>query len=237
MSETLRSGIKLCFIENYEQNKSIIENMICCVCLNVIIKPFECTLCETFICEECLQIIQIAGKKCVLTKCKGNYRKANKFVREVLSTLKITCEFCSKGNLSYQEYVNHLDKCYHYESSTEIQLLKQIKEKEDKIAELQKEFDNKKTTSTPNKLKDPYSSMSKEGLRAALISFNLPINQKMELYNSCVEGRLEEFKNLVVSKKYPMLEEVSAHNYYWTPLHYAMHYGQIEIIKFFDRTA
>jgi len=74
--------------------------------------------------------------------------------------------------------------------------------------------------------------MSKEGLRAALISFNLPINQKMELYNSCVEGRLEEFKNLVINKKYPMLEEVSAHDYYWTPLHYAMHYGQIEIIKF-----
>jgi len=43
---------------------------------------------------------------------------------------------------------------------------------------------------------------------------------------------LKNSKNLVVSKKYPMLEEVSAHNYYWTPLHYAMHYGQIEIIKF-----
>jgi len=54
----------------------------------------------------------------------------------------------------------------------------------------------------------------------------------MELYNAAVEGRLNDFKDFVINKKYPFLEEVSAHNYFWTPLHYAMHYGQIDIIFF-----
>ena len=74
--------------------------------------------------------------------------------------------------------------------------------------------------------------MNKDSLRNSLITFNLSVTQKMEMYNACVEGRLTEFKNLVQISKYPVLEEVSAHNYYWTPLHYAMHYGQVEIIKF-----
>jgi len=81
-------------------------------------------------------------------------------------------------------------------------------------------------------IKDPYTHLSKEELRTSLLSFSLPINQKMELYNVCVEGKVEEFKNLILNKRFPMLEEVSAHNYYWTPLHYAMHYGQYEIVRF-----
>jgi ankyrin repeat protein len=65
-----------------------------------------------------------------------------------------------------------------------------------------------------------------------LITYDLSIDQKMELYYTCTEGRLDDFRNLVIKKKYSILEEISYKNYYWTPLHYAMHYGQFEIIKF-----
>ena len=58
----------------------------------------------------------------------------------------------------------------------------------------------------------------------------------MELYNSVIKDNLELFKSLIYGspykKPYPMFEEVSAKNYYWTPLHYAMHYAKWDIIQF-----
>jgi uncharacterized membrane protein len=237
MEELVTGGIKLEAIENYHQYESIIRDMLCCVCLNVVCKPVECVICSTLICDDCFQILLIAGKKCMTPNCKGNLRKANKFVREILSNLRISCIYCYKEGLSYPDYISHLDKCTPYQASEQFKLLKTIKEKEEKINELNKEVENsKKTTLNLNNLsirtKDPYAHLSKEALRNQLITFNLPVNQKMELYNACVEGRIEDFKNFVLNKNFPILEEVSAHNYFWTPFHYAMHYGQWEVIKF-----
>ena len=50
----------------------------------------------------------------------------------------------------------------------------------------------------------------------------------MILYQAAVKGELSDFKKLI-DKNYPLLEEVSAANFFWTPLHYAMHYGKMEI--------
>lgn len=59
----------------------------------------------------------------------------------------------------------------------------------------------------------------------------LPVNAKMQLYNTVVDGKLNEFKALI-QRGYPVLEEISAKNYAWTPFHYAMHFGQWEITKY-----
>ena len=174
MEDNPSGGIKISQIENHNLYEEIIKDMLCCICLDVVCKPQECLICQTIICEDCLN-----GEK--------------------------------------------------------IKLLKIIKEKDDKCYELQKDIENLKKANelmTPVIKKDPYIHLSKEALRNTLISFNLAVPNKMELYNSCVEGRLDDFKNLILNKKYSILEEVSAHNYYWTPFHYSMHYGQWEIIKF-----
>ena len=57
----------------------------------------------------------------------------------------------------------------------------------------------------------------------------------MVLYQTAVKGDLNEFKKLI-SKGYPLLEEVSAKTFYWTPLHYAMHYGKMEIAFYIMET-
>jgi hypothetical protein len=232
---TITGGIKPSQIENYDNYESIFKDMICCICLEIVCKPLECIMCQTLICEDCYFILQQAGKNCVSSKCKGNFRKANKFVREILSNLKISCSWCNKGGLIYPDYISHLDKCEPHLLSDRVKILKLIKEKEDKAIELQKEITITKTANILNSSmvkKDPYAHLSNESLRTTLITFNLAVKNKMELYNSCVEGRTEDFKNCVLVKKYPILEEVSAHNYYWTSFHYSMHYGQWEIIKF-----
>ena len=70
----------------------------------------------------------------------------------------------------------------------------------------------------------------------SLLKNELNVEQKMEFYNSAVNGDLELFKSFIYGtadrKPYHIFEEVSAPGYNWTVLHYAMHYGKLEIIKF-----
>jgi ssDNA-binding Zn-finger/Zn-ribbon topoisomerase 1 len=178
--------------------------------------------------------MKIAGKKCVIN-CTAPVKVANKFVRDMLSKLKIICPTCGKTGIKYNVYVKHMDACVlNQKISTVEELNKTIKEKQNRIDELKSEMDNVKINGDKSKSSNSLISVSykKEELRNMLMTFGLTVQQKMELYNAAVEGRLNEFKSLVNDKKYPLLEEVSAHNYYWTPLHYAMHYGQYEIINF-----
>jgi len=163
--------------------------------------------------------------------------KANKFVLDLLSKLKIKCFSCGKSGINYDTYIRHVEICGIYKrfSSSE-ELLKIFKERENKVEELKAELESLKKNfgklveSKENQIK--LNFLSKEELRNLLVSSNLPVKQKMELYEAAVKGNLSEFKNLILNKMFPILEEVSAHNFFWTSLHYAMHYGQIEIVMF-----
>eukprot|EP00340_Litonotus_pictus_P002868 CAMPEP_0170531812 /NCGR_PEP_ID=MMETSP0209-20121228/65352_1 /TAXON_ID=665100 ORGANISM="Litonotus pictus, Strain P1" /NCGR_SAMPLE_ID=MMETSP0209 /ASSEMBLY_ACC=CAM_ASM_000301 /LENGTH=113 /DNA_ID=CAMNT_0010826949 /DNA_START=605 /DNA_END=943 /DNA_ORIENTATION=+ len=64
------------------------------------------------------------------------------------------------------------------------------------------------------------------------VGSSISSTQKMELYNATIDGELDQFKSLILEKKYPIFEEVSAANFKWTSLHYAMHYGQESVIFF-----
>lgn len=61
----------------------------------------------------------------------------------------------------------------------------------------------------------------------------LSSTEKMELYDSGVKGDLKKLKEVVEKKKYNLLEECSAAGYYWTSLHYACHYGHMNIIEYY----
>lgn len=52
------------------------------------------------------------------------------------------------------------------------------------------------------------------------------------LYEATIKGKIKEYKELILTKKVPIFEEVSSPGYLWTSVHYAMHYGQEEIIFF-----
>jgi hypothetical protein len=225
------SGISEELVENFTEYQEMIKSLYCCICLDIVKVPFECENCESLYCEDCWEVMKIAGRKCVL-HCTTPVKKANKFVMDMLSKLKLKCETCGKTGIRYHIYIKHIDACLlNQKISTVDELTKTIGEKDMKIDELVAEVENLKLNGSK---KNGASGvpLSKEQLRQQMMSFNLPVNQKMELYNSAVEGKLSEFKDLIYNKRYPILEEVSAHNYYWTSLHYAMHYGQSEIIYF-----
>ena len=60
--------------------------------------------------------------------------------------------------------------------------------------------------------------------------------EKKEFYNSVIDDNLPLFQSLLNGspnkRSYPIFEEVSEPKYYWTVLHYAMHYGKWNIIKY-----
>lgn len=77
-----------------------------------------------------------------------------------------------------------------------------------------------------------YDAEYAEKVRKMHLSNSLNTNQKMELYNCAVNGNVETLKNLIDVKKYPLMEECSASGYYWTVIHYAAHYGFVNVVNF-----
>jgi hypothetical protein len=236
-SAFINNGIKIKHIENYSRFKSILDKMLCALCLNIVCYPVECTICDVLVCSDCNVILQIADKKCITNKCKGNIVRANKYVREVLTDLIVTCEYCEKQHILYKDIDTHLSNCNPYKNSLKYKLFRKIKERDEEINKINKEIEDVKLKEAESMTKSQiqknnYDNLSKTSLRSALMGFNLPVQNKMELYNACIHGKVDTFKDLILNKGYNVLEEVSAPNYYWTPFHYAMHYGQLEIAKF-----
>ena len=58
------------------------------------------------------------------------------------------------------------------------------------------------------------------------------IPEKMQLYNSSTQGKIEDLKSLLKDKGFSVTEEVSKEGHYWTVLHYACHYGHIDVLEF-----
>ena len=54
----------------------------------------------------------------------------------------------------------------------------------------------------------------------------------MQLYTCSTQGLMDDLIQLLKDKNYSVTEEVSREGHFWTVLHYACHYGHIEVLKF-----
>jgi len=226
------TGISEEAVENYEECEELIRSLTCCICLEIAKNPYECENCESLYCFECWDLMKISGKNCVYN-CKTPIIKAKKFIFDMLSKIRFLCDICHKHNIPYKTYLRHMQIC---KLNTKLENIEEsenlLKEKKGRIDEIEKEVEKEKVQplhqeeSTYNLLKD------KEKLRKKYIVNFLSSSQKKELYNSVCEGNLEKFSNLIMGKKYNILEEISASGYFWTSFHYAMHYGKLNLIFF-----
>ena len=222
-------GIDKKFISNYDEYKLLLDEMICPICLKILLDPIECNKCEAIICENCYFILKSADKNCFNEGCKGTYIKANKFVREILSNLSIKCYGCNKDNIRYTDYLEHIKTCESYLSNPILKKLVIINQKTEEIERLKKEKENLvKEAKKKNMITD-------QELRARYLTNKLQTNDKMNYYQSVIDGNLEAYKRYIqgtYGQAYNIFEEVSAPGYGWTTFHYAMHYGKWNIIKF-----
>ena len=230
-------NLKVEQIENIKEMNEYRKFIICYVCLEIPVVAMECGLCESIICDDCQVVLGIAMMPCAVAKCTGKIKKANKFIRDILSKIKISCDYCKSKGVEYKDYLKHLEECKGYKAADQakVKLLKEVKDLTVKLERLSERADyvrqNSKSKSTDKSL-NKRDTISKEMVRNSLMTFELPVAKKKELYNATIQGDLKEFKKLVVEKKYPVFEEISAKDYYWTSFHYAMHYGQLDIILF-----
>ena len=224
-------GIDKKFISNYDDYKLLLDEMICPICLKVLLDPIECNMCQAIICENCYFILKSADKNCFNEGCKGTYLKANKFVRNILSDLNVKCHGCSKDNIRYENYLEHIKTCEGYLSSPIMKTLASINKKSEEIAKLKKE---KEKLMKEVKAKSQFT-MSDQELRNRYLTNRLNMNDKMNFYQAVIDNNLEAYKRYIsgtYGMKYSIFEEVSAPGYGWTTFHYAMHYAKWDIIKF-----
>ncbi len=239
------SGIDEEFVENSDDFQELVKSFVCCICLDIVKIPMQCEKCESLYCAECWDLLKTAGKNCVLHCPASCIKGASKFVLELLKNLSLRCELCGRTGIDYHTFVKHIEGCsLNLRFANKNDINSEIKDRAKKIESLKEEVkalkkkqsDRQKEQEELKKSQSVSSSTTndpaKQKIRQELISHSLNTNQKMELYKATIEGRLIDFKQMVLNKNYPILEEVSAVNYYWTPLHYAMHYGQMEVALF-----
>ena len=78
----------------------------------------------------------------------------------------------------------------------------------------------------------PYSADETTQQRNKYVTKLHTIPDKMLLYNSSTQGKLDDLKALLIEKGFSVTEEVSKEGHFWTVLHYATHYGHIHIVEF-----
>ena len=222
-------GIDKKFISNYDEYKLLLDEMICPICLKVLLDPIECNECQAIICENCYFILKSADKNCFNEGCKGTYIKANKFVREILNNLNIKCYGCNTDNIKYGEYLKHIQSCEGYLSNPILKKLVSINRKSEEIEKLKKEKEELvKEVRKKNTISD-------QELRNRYLTNKLQTTDKMNFYQSVIDGNLDAYRRYVqgtYGQVYNIFEEVSAPGYGWTTFHYAMHYAKWNIIKF-----
>jgi hypothetical protein len=207
-----------------------LDSLICCVCLNLVYNPIECTICETLLCTSCYDFNKANGINCVTKRCFGMYKKINRHVREILSLLTIRCQSC--GDLSYSEYYTHINHCISNKRYTNAILRNELKHKSDRLNALENEFKilGMKLLNFKQNNLTMLSKLPMEQLRDVIMTYDLPIKKKNHIYQSVIQGDIKEVMKLFYVGNYPLLEEISKKGYFWTALHYAMYYGQYEII-------
>ena len=225
-------GIDRNFISNYDEYKLLLDEMICPICLKVLLDPIECDQCQAIICENCHFILKSADKNCFNEGCKGNYIKANKFVREILNNLNIKCSGCGKDNIRYADYLIHIKQCEEYLSNPILKKLAIINQKTEEIKKLKKQ----KEELVQEVRKRKRITLSDQEIRAKYLSNKLSTDDKMRFYQSVVDGNLDAYKRFIQGSQYNppfnIFEEVSAPGYGWTTFHYAMHYAKWNIIQY-----
>ena len=221
------AGFNEDYVENYNSfPEEVMESLYCILCSCIVNNPVECKECQSIFCKECWDQLKILGKGCPMRCQKSEIQKANQFVFDVLKKLKFKCPICDHGGLSYEKFLQHYNVCEIAKMYSAINKLEAIeKEKDEEINKIQKKIEDLKNNRFKEEKEIRYSQ---DELRKLLITNKLDINSKMALYQATISGNLQEFMGMI-NKGYPMLEEVSAQSFYWTPLHYAMHYGKMNI--------
>ncbi|CAI2379081.1 unnamed protein product [Moneuplotes crassus] len=84
----------------------------------------------------------------------------------------------------------------------------------------------------PKVTAEKYNPEKASKRRSRVLVKKLKTADKMEIYASATQGKLEIMKTLIEEKKVSILEEVSKSGYFWTAFHFASHYGSVDVLNY-----
>ena len=106
----LKAGVPKNYLCNIDE--SVLSDLKCVICLNLLWDPMECNECGNSFCSYCINESIKINNFCPLCKSRPiNFRKA-KGLNKFLNKIRIKCcnDQC-KEKPEYFDYVNHLEKC------------------------------------------------------------------------------------------------------------------------------
>ena len=105
-------------MEDYISEENVVKNeiynafkeeIICPLCLNILIEPQMCMNCQNVYCKKCADEWSKKNEKCP-NRCENpNYKKSLE-KSKTLSKLKFKCNKCG-GLISYEEMPKHIEIC------------------------------------------------------------------------------------------------------------------------------
>ena len=93
-------------ITNKGSCETILNLLICQVCFHIIVSPVQCEKCDQCFCEYCIK----RNKNNCPYKCSSTNFKKNRFVNNILSTLKFKCSNGCGKIIDYDNLGKHYDE-------------------------------------------------------------------------------------------------------------------------------
>ena len=94
-------------------NKSHVENMkdliTCPICLNILLSPVQCNICNKCFCKLCIDNYNDSKNKCPF-RCQFPHYLENKYVNNVLSILKFKCKNGCNQIINYDDLGKHYEE-------------------------------------------------------------------------------------------------------------------------------
>ena len=83
------------------------KHFLCSICLNVVLKPHQCSTCENLNCSDCIDAWLGKSKEC--PNCRESYvkTKVNRFTLQVLENTSFDCPKC-KEQFKYKQRDEHI---------------------------------------------------------------------------------------------------------------------------------
>ena len=100
-------------IANLESLKVIEDLLKCPICLNFLNNPYECELCGSLFCEDCIQLWLKTKEKCPMRCEELKIRRADVNSRKLLNKIIIKCQNYPDCNFksNYWDLFEHEEKC------------------------------------------------------------------------------------------------------------------------------
>ena len=134
-----------------DESNKIKDDVICIVCLNIILKPIECSICHHSFCSDCvLQLKENQFKFQCPFKCKNVTFVKSESTLKLLNKLTFKCKLNCGEQIQYNDYFTHSQYlCKKINAKEKLQrYLEHIKElnrtRKEKINTLQKLSTNSK---------------------------------------------------------------------------------------------